>query len=247
MKLAQDFRRRAREALKGHWFIAVIAGFIASLLGGLTSVGGSSFSFSSNSTGGDTSVNPDTGIGGIEGIDIDPAVLTTILAIVGVVAIIAIIFSFVYMIIGGAVSIGYASFNLDLIDEKDARVGSLFDHFDEWKKAFVARILQSIYIALWSLLFIIPGIMASFSYVMVSYVMAENPELSAREALKESRRIMKGNRWRFFCMTFSFIGWNLLVVLTLGIASLWVVPYEQAAIAAFYRDITDTDMKDQII
>lgn len=243
MKLAQDFRRRAREALKGHWFIAVIAGFIASLLGGLTGTSGT-FSTSSSSSGGDT-VDPDFGITG--SFDIDPEILSIIMVVIGVISVIVVVFSFVYMIIGGAVSIGYASFNLDLIDEKDARVGSLFDHFDEWKKAFVARILQSIYIALWSLLFIIPGIMASFSYVMVSYVMAENPELSAREALKESRRIMKGNRWRFFCMTFSFIGWNLLVVLTLGIASLWVVPYEQAAIAAFYRDITDTDMKDQII
>lgn len=244
MKLAQDFRRRAREALKGHWFIAVIAGFIASLLGGLTGTGSGTFSTSSSSSTGDT-VDPDFGITG--NFDIDPEILSIILVVIGVISVIVVVFSFVYMIIGGAVSIGYASFNLDLIDEKDARVGSLFDHFDEWKKAFVARILQSIYIALWSLLFIIPGIMASFSYVMVSYVMAENPELSAREALKESRRIMKGNRWRFFCMTFSFIGWNLLVVLTLGIASLWVVPYEQAAIAAFYRDITDTDMKDQII
>lgn len=191
MKLAQDFRRRAREALKGHWFVAVIAGFIASLLGGLTGTGSGTFSTSSSSSSGDT-IDPDFGITG--NIDIDPDILSIILIVIGVVSVIVVVFSFVYMIIGGAVSIGYSRFNLNLIDEKDARVGELFDHFDEWKKAFVARILQSIYIALWSLLFIIPGIMASFSYVMVSYVMAENPDLSAREALKESRRIMKGNR-----------------------------------------------------
>ncbi len=244
MKLASDFRKRAREALKGHWFVAIIAGFIASLLGGLTSNGSISFSSSSSSSGGDT-IDPDFGFTG--NLDIDPEILTVLVTVIGIVAVLAVVFSFIYIIIGGAVSIGYSRFNLDLVDEKDVRVGTLFDYFDEWKKAFGARILQSVYIFLWSLLFVIPGIMASFSYVMVSYVMAEHPELSAREALKESRRIMKGNRWRFFCMMFSFIGWNILTVFTLGIAGLWVVPYEQAAIAAFYRDITDTDMRDQII
>ncbi|MBQ9733117.1 MAG: DUF975 family protein, partial [Clostridia bacterium] len=138
-------------------------------------------------------------------------------------------------------------FNLDLMDGNEARVGTLFDYFNEWKKGFVARLLRSIYIFLWSLLFVIPGIMASYSYALVHYVMAEDPSLTAREALRESKEIMRGNRWRLFCLLLSFIGWDILGALTLGIGYLWITPYREAAIAAFYRDITGTDNKDQII
>ncbi len=246
MKLAADFRKRAREALKGNWFIAMIAGFIASLLGGLTGAGGSvGGSSSSSSEGGDTGSTEDALVTIFEGIE--PEILTAILIVVGIVMVVAVVFSFIYMIIGGAVGIGYSKFNLDLMDGNEARVGTLFDYFSEWKKGFTARLLQLIYIFLWSLLFVIPGIMASFSYVMVHYVMADHPEMTAKEALRESKKIMHGNRWRFFCMTLSFIGWELLGILTFGIGMLWVVPYQQAAIAAFYRDITGTEKQDEVV
>lgn len=249
MKLAADFRRRAREALKGNWFIAVIAGFIASLLGGVTSTGGgysssSSSSSDSGSTGSGSTTEFEVALEEIFG---DPEFVTMFLTIFGIIMIVASVFSIIYMIIGGAVGIGYSKFNLDLMDGNEARVGTLFDYFGDWKKGFMARLLQSVYIFLWSLLFVIPGIMASYSYVMVHYVMAENPELTAREALRESKEIMRGNRWRLFCMLLSFIGWDLLGILTLGIGYLWINPYREAAIAAFYRDITGTDTQDQII
>lgn len=250
MKLAADFRQRAREALKGNWFIAVIAGFIASLLGGVTSTGASYSSSSSSSSEGGTG----TGTGGtadfemaLEEIFGDPEFVTMFLTIFGIALVVASVFSIIYMIIGGAVGIGYSKFNLDLIDGNEARVGTLFDYFNDWKKGFIARLLRSIYIFLWSLLFVIPGIMASYSYVMVHYVMAEDPSLTAREALRESKEIMRGNRWRLFCLLLSFIGWDILGALTLGIGYLWINPYREAAIAAFYRDITGTDNKDQII
>ena len=251
MKLAADFRQRAREALKGNWFIAVIAGFIASLLGGVTSTG-VSYSGSSSSEGGSSSGG--TGTGGtadfemaLEEIFGDPEFVTMFLTIFGIAMVVASVFSIIYMIIGGAVGIGYSKFNLDLMDGNEARVGTLFDYFNEWKKGFVARLLRSIYIFLWSLLFVIPGIMASYSYALVHYVMAEDPSLTAREALRESKEIMRGNRWRLFCLLLSFIGWDILGTLTLGIGYLWITPYREAAIAAFYRDITGTDNKDQII
>lgn len=247
MKLAADFRKRAREALKGHWFIAMIAGFIASLLGGLTGTGGSAGGSSSSSSegSGDTGTTEDALVTIFEGIE--PEILTAILTVVGIIMVVAVVFSFIYMIIGGAVGIGYSKFNLDLMDGNEARVGTLFDYFSEWKKGFTARLLQAIYIFLWSLLFVIPGIMASYSYVMVHYVMADHPEMTAKEALRESKEIMHGNRWRFFCMTLSFIGWELLGILTFGIGMLWVVPYQQAAIAAFYRDITSTEKQDEVV
>ena len=98
-----------------------------------------------------------------------------------------------------------------------------------------------LYILLWTFVFIIPGIMASYSYAMTSYILAEQPELSAGEAITLSKQLMNGNRWRLFCLHLSFIGWELLCALTLGIGHLWLTPYKQAATAAFYREISGTE------
>ena len=94
---------------------------------------------------------------------------------------------------------------------------------------------------LWSLLFIIPGIIASYSYAMIPYIQAEHPEMAPGDVLARSKEMMEGNRWRLFCLQFSFIGWSILSSLTLGIGNLWLTPYKQAATAAFYRDISGTE------
>jgi uncharacterized membrane protein len=252
MKLASDFRKQAKEALRGKWFIALIAGVIASLLGGLNGMGGVSVSFNvGSSEGGSGTVVPPVGGGDVNASEEMLEILGIFLIIFGVVMVVAIIMSIVYLIIGGAVGIGYSNFNLDIIDGREARIGTLFDSFDQWKTGFVARLLSSIYVTLWSMLFVIPGIIASFSYSMMHFVMAENPDMRANEAIRESKRLMKGNKWRFFCLQLSFIGWELLAIFfTAGIGLLWVVPYQQAAYAAFYRDICpkqqiDTDFVDK--
>ncbi len=254
MKLASDFRKQAKEALRGKWFIAVIAGFIASLLGGLNGAGSVSFSSGGSSSEGGSSggtVVPPIGGGDVSVSEEFLEILGIFLIIFGVVLVVAAIMSFIYLIIGGAVGIGYSNFNLDIIEGREARIGTIFDSFDQWKTGFVARLLSSIYVALWTMLFVIPGIIASYSYSMMHFVMAENPDMGANEAIRESKRLMKGNKWRFFCLQLSFIGWELLAIFfTAGIGLLWVVPYQQAAYAAFYRDICpkqqiDTDFVDK--
>lgn len=87
------------------------------------------------------------------------------------------------------------------------------------------------------LLFIIPGIVKSFSYAMTPYILEENPELSANEAIDRSRAMMKGHKFDLFWLYLSFIGWILLSILTLGIGLLWLAPYMQTATAAFYEDV----------
>ena len=70
------------------------------------------------------------------------------------------------------------------------------------------------------------------------------PELTASEAIEQSKQMMYGHRWRLFCLQFSFIGWDILsALLTFGIGSLWITPYKQAATAAFYREISGTEYK----
>lgn len=83
-------------------------------------------------------------------------------------------------------------------------------------------------------------IIASYSYAMTEYILADHPELSASEAISRSKEMMEGNRWRLFCLEFSFIGWSILCAFTLGIGYLWLTPYKEAAKAAFYREISGT-------
>ena len=103
---------------------------------------------------------------------------------------------------------------------------------------FFMQLLRSIYIFLWSLLFVIPGIYAAYGYAMTPYILLENPEMTANEAITKSKELMHGNRWRLFCLEISFIGWALLAaLLTLGIGVLWLKPYMETSFAAFYREI----------
>ena len=237
MKYAADFRQIARDALSGKWTIAVLVGLVAMLLGGAGSGGpelklnidGSgahaNFEFAGQtifSTGG--GLNSDIGA-----FLVGSAIYITIAAIAMAV---------VYFVLGSIISVGYARFNLDLVDGGNPSFETLFGYFSYWKTTAVARLLQSLYVLLWSLLFIIPGIMASYSYAMTEFILAEHSELTAGEAIAQSKVMMAGNRWRLFCLHFSFIGWDILCTLTMGIGHLWLRPYRQAADAVFYREIT---------
>ena len=101
----------------------------------------------------------------------------------------------------------------------------------------VTGLLVTLYIFLWSLLLVIPGIVKAYSYSLAYYVNCDNPEFSATQAIKESCRIMQGNRWRLFCLHISFIGWIIVGALCFGIGTLWVNAYMKAAEAEFYQEI----------
>ena len=90
-----------------------------------------------------------------------------------------------------------------------------------------------------SLLLVIPGIIKVFSYAAAPFILADNPELTAREALSESKRIMDGHKFDLFVLQLSFFWWSILSAITFGIAYIYVVPYFQATMANFYNDIKD--------
>lgn len=100
-------------------------------------------------------------------------------------------------------------------------------------------ILRIVIVALGLLLFILPGILASYSYRMAFMLLADNPDWSPWRALQESRQLMHGHRWRLACLDASFIGWFLLVGVTFGLAGIFVMPYFATANAAFYEDLLD--------
>ncbi len=243
MKYASDFRTLARDSLRGKWTIAVIAGLIASLLGGISSNGPK---INLNLNDGGASLNltyanqqiysTQSGfLPELNGWIIGGAIYIIIAAIVMAIG---------FFILGSIVSVGYSKFNLDLVDRQKApEINTLFGYFNHWKEVTLTNLLQTVYVILWSLLFIIPGIIASYSYAMTGYILAENPELAPSEAIERSKQMMTGNRFRLFCLQFSFIGWSILAALTLGIGNLWLTPYRQAATAAFYREVSGTERR----
>jgi len=113
-----------------------------------------------------------------------------------------------------------------------------FNYFKEnYSRAVITSAMVAIYTALWSLLFIIPGIIKSYAYAMTFYIADEMPEKSTEECIQLSMQIMYGNKAKLFLLDLSFIGWFLLCAITGGIAALFVQPYWMAARAAFYEDL----------
>lgn len=122
--------------------------------------------------------------------------------------------------------------------EESVDLENLFDGFrgGRYTRVFCALFLVRLFTFLWALLLIIPGIMKAFSYALTPYILLDEPELTARQAITRSCEIMEGRRWKLFCLYLSFIGWGILSLLTFGIGFLWLAPYMNASIAAFYED-----------
>ena len=116
-------------------------------------------------------------------------------------------------------------------------VGDAFCGFNDFWSAFKVSFLSGLFTFLWSLLFIIPGIIKGLSYSMAMYILAENPGKSAKECIEESKRMTEGHKMELFVLGLSFIGWYLLCGITFGIASIWVVPYVNTTYANAYNKL----------
>lgn len=144
----------------------------------------------------------------------------------------------VELLISGAFVVGFAGFFLGIAQQAEARLELLFVGFQRFFKSFGVYFFYSLFVALWTLLFIIPGIIAMFSYAMAFFVIADDDSCGPLEALGRSKEMMKGNKWKFFCLHWRFLGWWLLAtVFTCGIGYLWLVPYMQTSFAKFYEDV----------
>lgn len=142
-------------------------------------------------------------------------------------------------VISGPLALGATMFWLAIARGEEAHLSLLFKGFDHFVNAFLAFLLMLIFILLWSLLLIVPGIIAGFSYAMTFFILADDPSLEGLEAIKRSKAMMKGNRMKLFLLSLRFIGWTLLCILTLGIGFLWLAPYMKVSSAKFYEDIKD--------
>ena len=144
-----------------------------------------------------------------------------------------------WSLVGHTARLGLLRCRVARIDGEQASASALFSGFGEffWKALWL-KILKALFIFLWSLLFIIPGIIAAYRYAMADYALCENPEMSARDALRESARMMKGNKWRLLCLRLSFLGWHILSLFTLGIGTVFLAPYTGQAEAVFYHHVS---------
>jgi hypothetical protein len=118
-----------------------------------------------------------------------------------------------------------------------AQVGNIGYAFDNnYKNITKTMFFRDLFTVLWTLLFIIPGIVKSYEYQMIPYLLADNPQMTKEQAFEESKRMMQGQKWKAFVLDLSFIGWNILSALTLGILGIFYVqPYMDATHAALYE------------
>ena len=140
-------------------------------------------------------------------------------------------------IIVGPMTVGGVRFTLAVSRKGKPEIGQLFSGFDRFGTHLAAYLLQTIFVALWTLLLIIPGIIAALSYSMTYFIIAEDSSISASKAINKSKKMMKGNKWKLVCLGFRFTGWFLLAMLSFGIGFLWVGPYMYVSYAKFYDDL----------
>jgi uncharacterized membrane protein len=144
---------------------------------------------------------------------------------------------FIPLIIAGPLELGLAIFFLCIARRSGARFGQLFDGFSDFGAALATYLLMMIFVFLWSLLLIIPGIIAAYAYSMTFYILADDPNVGPLEAIRKSKQMMLGKKGKLFCLHLRFIGWWLLCILSCGIGFLWLTPYVYAATVHFYDDL----------
>ena len=145
--------------------------------------------------------------------------------------------SILTLILGGPFALGAAIFSLFIARGKEARVEQIFQGFNQFANALVAYLLIVLYVLLWALLLIVPGIIAALSYSMTFYIMADDPLIQPQDALKKSKSMMNGYKLKLFYLGLRFFLLGILCILTLGIGFLWLIPYYHVTMAKFYDDL----------
>lgn len=128
--------------------------------------------------------------------------------------------------------------------EKEAEVKEICYIFDRgYKNAIKTMFFRDLYVFLWSLLFIIPGVIKTYEYSLIPFLLAENENMTKEEAFAESRRLMKGNKWRLFVLELSLFPWLLFTGITFGVAGyFYAYPYFMSISASFYQAVKEEDL-----
>ena len=145
--------------------------------------------------------------------------------------------SIVLSLVSIVLSAGYILYTMSVRKGIVTPYSTLFDGFLFVGKVILLQIVISIFVFLWSLLFVIPGIIAGYRYRFALYNLCENPNMGIMEALNMSKVQTRGHKWELFVLDLSFLGWNILCALTLGILSIWIMPYIQQTDIGYFEAI----------
>lgn len=244
-----QLKNQAKYNVGRYYWIALVVCFVAALLGaggGNAATFTSSFS-SSFSTSYNTQRNqyPSSSVNGLS-----DEQWMIVLGVVMIVFVIILLIALVYgTFVGAPVAVGKARFFMESreMSAGNAGIGKLFYNFSHgnYWNTVKTMFLRNLFINLWSLLLVIPGIIKAYEYYMVPYILAENPQIHYRDALNLSKDMMQGQKLDTFVMELSFIGWMLLGSLACGIGVYFVLPYYEATFAELYavlRTTVDTDL-----
>lgn len=226
---SKQLRERAWNALKGRYFWSVLAALIAGLFG-IVSIS-TSTSAVSQSTNAEEQFTE-----AFESLPCDGKIIVSTFIILFVTVILVCV---AMAILGSAVKLGYCRYNMNLFtDVEKPTMNLLFSRLGIVWKALWKSILEGLLTGIGCIFFLVPGIIISLMYSQSDYILAENPNLTATEAMKRSREMMKGQKWNYFKLMLSFIGWAILAGMVPA-GELLLAPYTEAASAAFYLDRTD--------
>lgn len=213
MKHNQDYKNAGLAALKGSWEQSIVATFIVIVLSELLTVSAWGFSllrFDDNQWSG--------------------PVFTSIFVFV----ILSYVLFLVYPVVVGFINV----FNR-LYYESDRRVLGNLNRlsFREFSHSGMTMFLMSLVTSFFTIFLIVPGVIVSLSLFLTPYLLKDCPKLSAIDVLRLSNKMMKGHKMQLFKLQLSFIGWIVLNIFTLGIGTLWLVPYMMTTMAVFYQDV----------
>ncbi len=152
---------------------------------------------------------------------------------------------FASMFFIGPVNLGVNGFFLSMYRGRTIRLESIFEGFRNLLSAFLVALITWVFILLWALLLVIPGIIAALRYSQAIYILYDNPDIGALEAIERSKKMMHGYKGKLFFLYLSFFGWALLSILTAGIGFLWLAPYVSVSLAGFYEDLKLNQAIDQ--
>ncbi len=141
------------------------------------------------------------------------------------------------LVLAGPLQLGLVLFMMEVVRKGKGEFGTGFKGFNNFGASFIAGLLMTVFICLWTLLLYIPGIIAAFRYSMTFYILADNPELSGYDAIKKSKEMMVGHKWELFVLLLSFFWWYILGIITFGLAYIYVQPYIDATMVNYYEKL----------
>ena len=225
MLTSKELRVKAWNSLKGKYWRAFL---VILVLGLLASIGTSLETGSQNLTDMLNLVDPSEMD---ETMELGAAVVGTIATVMAVVGMAISLF------VGNAADVGLAHYFILNTDSKPSFADAFYGFKVKYLRNIGTLLLVGIKLALWSLLLVVPGIIKSFEYAIIPYILADDPEITSKEAFRKAKEMMMGNKWRLFKLNFSFFGWFVLCVVTCGLGTPFLLPYVSAADAEFYAEL----------